>query len=170
MKSSILIALYLGAVVIANLSVLVYGPSIVILNAFLFIGLDFVVRDYLHDKWKDRLLWPRMGLLVIMGSFLSFLINSEARNIAFASFTAFCLSGLTDTVVYQLLQRHNKMTRINVSNLFSAFVDSLVFPFLAFGAFLPFIILGQWFAKVLGGFVWSVLIQFIHRNRNENLS
>lgn len=163
----LLVVLYLSAAVLANLSVLVYGPSVVILNAFLLIGYDLVVRDYLHDRWKDRFLWARMGLLIATGSFLSFLINSDAKNIAFASFTAFCLSGLTDTITYQLLRKHSKMVRVNGSNLFSSLVDSLVFPFLAFGAFLPYVTLGQWFAKLLGGFVWSVLFLYLLRRKNE---
>lgn len=36
----ILIALYLAAIVLANLSVAYFGPAVSIVNSFLFIGLD----------------------------------------------------------------------------------------------------------------------------------
>ena len=47
------------------------------------------------------------------------------------------------------------MVRANVSNFFAAGADSLLFPTIAFGAFMPLIVLAQWTAKVLGGLVWS---------------
>ena len=37
-------------------------------------------------------------------------------------------------------------------------VDSILFPTIAFGSFLPLIVLGQFAAKVGGGFVWSLLL------------
>ena len=51
------------------------------------------------------------------------------------------------------------MVRVNGSNVFSAAVDSAVFPTLAFGVFLPWVILGQFAAKVAGGFVWSMILE-----------
>lgn len=48
--------------------------------------------------------------------------------------------------------------RVNGSNVPAALVDSIVFPTIAFGALLPWIVLGQFAAKVLGGFVWSLLL------------
>ena len=40
MKTPILVAAYLVAIVLANLSVAAWGPSVAIVNAFLFIALD----------------------------------------------------------------------------------------------------------------------------------
>ncbi len=39
-------------------------------------------------------------------------------------------------------------------------VDSLVFPTIAFGGILWTITLGQFLAKVLGGYVWSLVINY----------
>ena len=59
-----IVALYLAAVVAANLSVAAFGPAASIVNAFLFVGLDLTARDRLHDSWRGRQLWPRMALLM----------------------------------------------------------------------------------------------------------
>ena len=62
-----------------------------------------------------------------------------------------------------LLGDYPRWMRINGSNVPSAMVDSLVFPTLAFGAFLWPIVLGQFVAKVLGGFVWSLIFEGFDR-------
>jgi hypothetical protein len=49
-----MIILYLAAIVAANLSVAHFGPSVAVLNAFLFIGLDLTTRDALHERWRGR--------------------------------------------------------------------------------------------------------------------
>ena len=54
------VALYLAAIVAANLLVATYGPAVAVLNAFWLIGLDLSLRDRLHDRWaKDssRFAW-----------------------------------------------------------------------------------------------------------------
>ena len=59
-----------------------------------------------------------------------------------------------------LLAQHGdraKLLRVNGSNVVGAAVDSLVFPTLAFGAFLWPIVLGQFAAKVAGGVLWSLV-------------
>ena len=45
--------------------------------------------------------------------------------------------------------------RANQSNVAGAAVDSFVFPTIAFGSFIPQIVILQFAAKVLGGFVWA---------------
>jgi hypothetical protein len=45
---------YLAAIMAANLLVVQFGPSIAIVSAFLFIGLDLTTRDYLHEAWRGR--------------------------------------------------------------------------------------------------------------------
>ena len=42
--------------------------------------------------------------------------------------------------------------------LFSAMADSTIFPTIAFGSFMPLIVLGQFAAKVSGGFIWAFII------------
>jgi uncharacterized PurR-regulated membrane protein YhhQ (DUF165 family) len=50
------------------------------------------------------------------------------------------------------------MKRSNISNVAGAAVDSLVFPTIAFGVLMPHIVAMQFFAKIAGGFIWSLLI------------
>ncbi len=155
----IYIALYLTAIVAANLTVAVFGPSMTIVNAFLFIGLDLTSRDKLHDAWHGRGLWWKMVLLIAVGSALSWVLNRDAGQIALASFVAFALAGVADALTYQLLHKREYLVRVNGSNVISAAVDSLVFPALAFGALLPAIVLGQFFAKIAGGALWSFVLR-----------
>lgn len=154
-----LIALYLIAIVIANLSVAQFGPSVAIVNAFLFIGLDLTTRDYLHDRWQGRGLWLKMLALIAAGSLLSYALNVNAGPIALASFVAFAGAGAADTLMYWLLGDRAKLVKVNGSNVVSAAVDSLIFPILAFGfPILWWIVLGQFAAKVAGGFIWSLVL------------
>lgn len=155
----ILIGLYLTAIVAANLLVAKFGVTVVILNAFVFIGLDLVTRDALHEQWQGRNLWAKMAALIATGSALSALLNWNAAPIALASFVAFAGAGIADTVTYQLLGDKTRFIRMNGSNVVSAAVDSILFPAIAFG--LPLLIpvmFGQFVAKVLGGFVWSLVL------------
>lgn len=154
-----LITLYLIAIVAANLMVAQFGPSSAILNAFLFIGLDLTARDSLHERWSGAHLWRNMLLLIGTGSILSALLNVNATPIAVASFAAFALAGIADTIVYALLGERSRLLKMNGSNLVSAAVDSLVFPALAFGFPLMWpIVIGQFAAKVIGGFIWSLIL------------
>lgn len=152
--------LYLAAIVAANLLVVRFGPGVTVVNAFLFIGLDLVTRDRLHEAWHHQELVWKMALLIATGSVLSWLLNRNAGQIALASFVAFALSAVTDTLVYSLgIRRGWKwLTRSNASNLASAAVDSIVFPTLAFGGIMPWITLGQFLAKVFGGLLWSMVL------------
>lgn len=152
------VCLYLIAIVLANLTVAWFGPNVTIINAFLFIGLDLTARDSLHEAWHNRGLWLKMALLIAIGSIISWILNRNAGQIALASFVAFASAGVADTIVYHLLHGRTKLLKINCSNVVSAAVDSLVFPTLAFGSFMPLIVLGQFAAKVGGGFVWSLIL------------
>lgn len=154
----IYVIMYLVAILLANLTTAVFGPSVTVLNAFLFIGLDLTARDKLHEAWHGNKLLLKMVALITVGSALSWLLNRNAGQIALASMLAFGAAELVDTAVYQLLYRSGRLTKMNGSNVFSAAADSLVFPTVAFGSFLPLIVLGQFSAKVLGGFVWSLLL------------
>lgn len=155
-----MIWLYLGAIVAANLSAAQFGPNATIINAFLFIGLDLTSRDALHERWHRQNLYPKMFALIAVGSLLSWVLNRDAGAIAIASLIAFAAAGLVDLVAYQWLRsRHSRWTTVNGSNVVSALTDSIVFPTLAFGGFLPWITLGQWAAKVGGGLVWMWILR-----------
>ena len=156
----IYVVMYLAAIVLANITVAMFGPQMTIVNAFLFIGLDLTARDRLHDAWHGNHLLLKMTALIGAGSILSWVINRDTSQIAIASFVAFALAAIVDTVAYQLLGNYPRWLRVNGSNIPSALVDSIVFPTLAFGVFLPAIVLGQFLAKTLGGFFWSLVFRW----------
>lgn len=152
------VLIYLAAIVTANLSVAYFGPAITPVNAFLLIALDLTTRDKLHDAWRGQQLWPRMALLIVAGSLLSWLLNRNAGPIALASFVAFAAAATVDAITYHVLRERAWLVKVNGSNILSAAVDSFVFPLLAFGALLPAVVLGQFVAKVLGGLVWALVL------------
>lgn len=158
------VVIYLVAIVLANITTTIFGANWSIVNAFLFIGLDITCRDKLHEQWKNNNLFWNMLILILSGSLLSYLLNSNAGIIAIASFTAFLLANFADVFIYQKLINKSKLIKINGSNVGSAIVDSLVFPTIAFGGILWIITLGQFLAKVLGGYVWSLVIAYADSN------
>jgi queuosine precursor transporter len=154
----LLIVAYLFAIVAANLSLERWGPTAVIWNAAILIGLDLTARDRLADVWR-RNLARNMALLIAAGSLLSVAVNRDTWRIALASGIAFGAAAVADTVAYQLLQDRPWFQRVNQSNLFGATVDSLLFLPIAFGVFPWTTMFAQACAKVAGGVVWASLLQ-----------
>jgi len=157
-KQIFLIGLYLTAIILANLSSAHFGPSASIVNAFLFIGLDLTSRDKLHDLWRGHLL-RNMAALIMAGSLISWVLNHGAGRIAIASMVAFAVAAVADAVVYHLLKEKSYLVRVNGSNVIGAALDSLIFPTIAFGGFMPLVTMGQFAAKVAGGFIWGWILK-----------
>jgi len=156
---NIYVVVYLVAIVAANLTVNHFGPSASIFIAFLFIGLDLSIRDQLHDSWQNDKLIIKMLALIVSGSVITILLNLEAMQIAVASATAFGVAAIGDAVVYHYLRKRIFLVRANGSNVAGAGLDSLIFPTIAFGGLMPWIVLGQFVAKVLGGLLFSLIIE-----------
>jgi len=98
-----------------------------------------------------------MFLLVLAGTLLSLALG--AGQIAIASGVAFALSETVDSVTYHVLGKKSRMMRVNGSNIAASAVDSMVFPIIAFGwPPLWIIIVGQFIAKVFGGYIWAWLL------------
>ena len=154
----IYVLMYLAAILAANLLVARFGPAVTVLNAFLFIGLDLTARDRLHDAWRGRHLWLKMAALIAAGAALSYALNRDTGRIALASLLAFSAAGAVDATAYHLLRGRPRWQRVNGSNIPAALVDSLIFPSVAFGAWLPLIVMGQFVAKAGGGGLWSVIL------------
>jgi uncharacterized PurR-regulated membrane protein YhhQ (DUF165 family) len=163
----VLIAVYLAAIAAANLMVTAFGPAAAIPVAFSLIGLDLTCRDALHERWRGRMLWPRMFALVATGGMFSYVLERGSGRIALASCLAFTLAGITDAAAYRLLESLHPVRRVNGSNIVSAAVDSFVFPTVAFGAFSPMVVIGQFIAKVGGGLVWGLALYPLLRRRHE---
>lgn len=144
-----LVLIYIAAICAANLSAATFGIWVTPLNAFFLIGLELVLRDILHH----RLTKTQMVLVALIAGVLSFLINIDAKNIAVASFLAVVVSCFVDYIVYSKTTG-SWAKRSNTSNITSGFTDSLIFPIVAFGMFIPSVFLFQWAAKVFGGIVW----------------
>lgn len=152
------IALYILAIIAANLVAAHFGPAVTPIVGFFLIGLNLTLRDGLHDRWAGRALWPRMLALIVGAGVASYLVNPATGAIAAASVAAFCLASLVDTLGYQALSRYSWQVRTNGSNVAGAVIDSFVFPLIAFGAFLPEIVVWQLVAKVAGGALWSLAL------------
>jgi hypothetical protein len=133
-----------------------FGPSITPINAFLFIGLDLALRNWLNLQMKK---W-QMGAMIFGTGIISYLLNDTMQMIAIASAVSFTLASLVDWLVF------NKITgewikRANISNTAGALVDSIAFPTIAFGSLMPEIVLLQFLAKVAGGFIWTLILNKI---------
>jgi hypothetical protein len=157
-----LVLMYLMAIVAANLAVATWGVAADIPVSLVFIAFDLSIRDKMHTQWQGRGLWWRMAVLIITGSAMSYALNTGAGRIAIASCLAFGMASAGDALVFHFL-RGSWLWRANGSNIVGAAIDSAVFPAVAFGALMPWIILGQFVAKVLGGAVWSFVFNAGHR-------
>jgi len=157
MNLIIAISTYAAAMVFANLSVAMFGPSITPVNAFVLIGLDLALRDWLHVRLK---VWQMAALISATGA-LTYVLNPATGQIAVASSCAFIAAALVDWGVFARL-RGSWLFRANGSNIVGAAVDSILFPTIAFGMLMPHIVVMQFMAKVIGGAAWTWLIK-----RNE---
>jgi hypothetical protein len=149
-------AIFVLSIILANLTVAQFGSWITPINAFLLIGLDLSLRDKLHDQWNGNPF--KIGSLIIVAGVVSFLVNPDTGMIAIASVMAFCLSMATDAIVYDRLKNKPWMIKSNGSNIAGAGVDSIVFPTIAFGDLMWQIVILQFAAKVIGGLVWSKVL------------
>ena len=148
--------IYALAMTGANLSIAYFGVWVSPINSFLFIGLDLALRDVLHTRLSK---YQMLGLIVLSG-LITYALNPSAGMIAIASASAFTLAALADWSTFSVV-KGSWMKRSNSSNTVGAAVDSIAFPTIAFGVLMPHIIALQFVAKVVGGFVWSLLLSRI---------
>ena len=150
----IAIFIYGAALLLANLSAATFGPWVTPVNAFVLIGLDLALRDLLHA----RLRWWQMVCVIVGTAGLSWLISQDAGRIAIAGAVAFGLSGAVDWILFARA-KGSWEHRAHISNTAGAAVDSLVFPLIAFGTLMPFIVFGQFAAKTVGAALWVWVIR-----------
>jgi uncharacterized membrane protein (DUF441 family) len=152
------VGLWLAAITLANVISARYGPQASIYNAFALIGLTLVLRDRLHDLWREHRA-VKMGALIVTGAVLAWLVAPDAGKIGLASGIAFAAAETVDALVYSLVHRWPWLERSNTSNFFGAAVDSLIFPTIAFGGLLWGVTVGQFTAKVAGALLFTLLIE-----------
>lgn len=148
--------LYAAAIVTANYLVFIFGPSVTPINAFVFIGFDLALRNWLNlqlTKWQ-------MAAMIFGTGAISYLLNDTMQTIAIASAVAFTLASLVDWLVFNKI-KGEWVKKANISNTAGAMVDSIAFPTIAFGVLMPEIVLLQFLAKVFGGFVWTLVLNKI---------
>lgn len=156
------ILIFLLAIILANLSVAYFGPVSTPFNAFILIGLDLSMRDRLHEAWHGRgLVWKMFGLIVA-GAVITYVLNRGSGMIGIASVIAFGAALIVDALLYQAFWKQPRFHKMNYSNMGSAAVDSILFPTIAFGGIIWWVILGQFAAKVIGGAFWAWV--FTRRN------
>lgn len=156
---TISVFIYAAAMTLANISVATWGPWVSPINAFVLIGLDLALRDWLHVRMK---VW-QMGALIASTGLLTYALNPAAGMIAMASACAFSAAALVDWATFARL-RGSWLFRSNGSNVAGAAVDSLIFPTLAFGVLMPHIVALQFVAKVAGGALWSLALNRMSLN------
>ena len=151
---AILALIYVVAMVAANTLVWWLGPWFSPINSFLLIGLDLTLRDVMQERFTR---W-QLAAVITVGGLITWLVNPSAAHIAIASASAFIVAAIADWAAYTALRSRPWLVRSNGSNVVGAAVDSIIFPTMAFGMFMPAIIALQFAAKVGCGAIWSLLL------------
>lgn len=156
------ILIYAAAMAVANLTIAHFGPWVSPINAFLLIGLDLALRDWLHMRLRP---WQMLALIGASGV-LTYALNPSAQHIVIASAAAFTLAALVDWQAFTRLTG-SWLRRSLGSNVAGAVVDTAVFSALAFWLLSPApkplevvaqIAALQLAAKVCGGSLWAWLL------------
>jgi uncharacterized PurR-regulated membrane protein YhhQ (DUF165 family) len=145
----LLLAAYLGTIVLANWLIVQFGPvpvgfGLLAPAGVYAAGLAFTLRDLV----QERLGAPWTVGAILAGAGLSAVLSPR---LALASGTAFLLSELLDFAVYTPLRHRRWLTAVVLSNLVGLTVDSLVFLWLAFGSL-------QYLAGQLVGKAWMTVL------------
>lgn len=152
------ISIYLLAFVLANFIVLWFGANGLIFTALFLIPFDFVIRCIFHETWKGTKLILNLGSLVILASLISYLINSETKNIALASSCGFIVAQIFAGIFYQVTIKKKYFIKVNGSDAVGILADSIVFQLIAFSFIDISITLSQFTLKLIGGLFWYWVI------------
>jgi len=160
--SLLAVALFLAAIVTANMAVAVYGQAALVVTAWVVIPFDMLTRDLLHERWRDDRLVLRMGGLVLLGGVITIALNWTSWRIAAGSCTAFALAMTVNSVVFErLIERTSRFGRMTASNAAAAIVDSVAFPLIALGTLDLILSAAQASSKIIGGIVWSAAALYV---------
>lgn len=133
------------------------GFSLMAPSGVIFIGLALVLRDWLQELTS----WKWSVAAVLLGGLLSLLTSSPL--IAVASAVSFVIAELFDLSVYTPLRQKGKHFAVLASGVVGAFVDSLLFVWVAFGSVeLSF---GTAIAKVYASLLVAAVIYLLHKKK-----
>lgn len=136
------------------------GFSLMAPSGVLFIGLALVLRDWLQELTN----WKWSVAAVLLGGLLSLLTSSPF--IAVASAVAFVVAELFDLGVYTPLHQKGKHFAVLASGVVGAFVDSLLFVWIAFGSVeLSF---GTAIAKIYASLLVAAILYILHKKKQNN--
>jgi uncharacterized PurR-regulated membrane protein YhhQ (DUF165 family) len=168
------VALFIMAVLVANLLVNRFGQVALPFTAFVLIPFDLVTRDVLHERWaaESRAVVYLYFLLLICGAGLgTLLVHSGAAWVVAGSIAGFSGATAANTVCYDLILTYrpevSRFWRMTISNVFGAVADSILFPVVAFESVDAFLAVSQASAKSFGGVVWAMayiaLLRYTYR-------
>lgn len=134
---------------IPGISNAIWAPS-----GVLWIGLAFVLRDFVHEAYGSR----GAFIAIVAGAILSWWIDPA---FAVASGAAFLVSETADLAVYAPLRRRRLVLAAALSNVVGLTVDSVLFLWLAFAS-LQFIE-GQIIGKALMSGAGVLALAYLRR-------
>lgn len=139
------------------------APGLDAPSGVIVIGVALVLRDFVHRylglKWSFA--------AILLGAILSFWTASPT--LVVASVVAFTMSELLDLLVYSRVAKRSLAWAILLSGLVGAFVDSLLFVWLAFGS-VDYVLgqtIGKLWASILAFATLTVLSYSIGRSRRQ---
>lgn len=171
--AGLLLLTYIVAIVLANYLITHYGQIALPFVAFALIPFDLVIRDLMQDHWlnvptqyvddgqvkRDRYyLLTRMAAIILLGAFVSWVSGTGSLRVNIASCLAFIVAGSIDALTYQWMVRYGRILRINGATLTAAITDSIIFVTIAFSSVNWKLVGLQIGMKIVGGFVWSLLL------------
>ena len=128
-------------------------------SGVLFIGLALVLRDWLQELTN----WRWSVIAVLLGGVLSLLTASPF--IAMASAVAFVVAELFDLAIYTPLRQKGKHIAVLASGVVGAFVDSLLFVWIAFGSIE--LSVGTAIAKIYASLAVAAYLYWRHNRENR---
>ncbi len=146
MTTPVLVALYLVALAVANLTVFALGQPALLLTALVLVPLDFAVRVRLQERWRRQrlLLWVNMTALTVAGGWLAYVIAPDSSRIVYAGVVAFLMSATLGSLVYEAIRQDGSAWDARVGCVgVMACADTALFTYLAFDQISVLMLVGQ---------------------------
>lgn len=131
------------------------GAWIVPFTTCVCVAANMMLRDRV---FCDRGLKFSMAIAAIAG-LCTFILNSDALTVAIASFVAVVTGSFVSGLVFELLKNKLVIEKARpIANTCSAVSDSLLYPTIAFMAFLPVISMEMFVSKFLSVLFYTFII------------